>query len=195
MVIRDSNLIEGMFHFRSSFMDDLDEEKLTEKVKLSIQSAGFDKLDTSKKELDHTREKERGLDILQQILPNADLRTAKKEIKEFQAVARYDPTGNFSSQFEKKPDTMQEKKEQAQSGKKVKIEGKNLEISKGLDIRNLKVIKANHILKYSTEAFAVEEKKNGVKKKKKKVIKDVKKQKWADISKEKEALKEFKLFG
>lgn len=180
-------------------MDDLQEDRLPEKVKLSIASSGFDRLETSKKELEQTNEKERSLDILQQILPDADLRVRKKQIQEFKAVARYDPTGAFSSKLEVQPQSMEVKKEQALSGKKAKpAETKQLEISKGIDIQQLKKMKATEILKNANAAFAVSEQgdaRSKLKQKKKKVVKEVKKQKWEEISKQKEELKEFRLFG
>ncbi len=181
-------------------MDDIQEEKLPEKVKLSIASSGFDRLETSKKELDQTAERERSLDILQQILPEADLRLKKKPIQEFKAVARYDPTGAFSAKLEVQPQSMEVKQEQAQSGKKAReAAGHPLEIRKGVDVQQLKRMKATELLRSANEAFATQSQagasKPRLQQKKRKVVKEVKKQKWEDISKHKEELREFRLFG
>lgn len=180
-------------------MDDIQEARLPEKVKLSIASSGFERLATSKKELEQTNERERSLDILQQILPDADLRLKKKPVQEFKAVARYDPTGAFSAKLEVQPQSMEVKQEQALSGKKNKLaEGAQLEIRKGVDLHLLKKMKATERLKQASAAFAGSESERPgarLQQKKRKVVKEVKKQKWEDISQRKEELREFRLFG
>ena len=214
--------MKSRFLAQASFMDDIEEEKLPERVKLSIASAGIGKLDTAEQEMDLTKEKERGLDILQQLLPEADLASRHKPIKEFKAVTRYDPTSQASAQFEVKNLSKQQtsisgkkkdsSKPELAAGKKLSGES-NLKIMKGIDKKKAQIEKANQILKKSIDIFEKATVKphgklgpNGQNqnsagskvpavKVKRHVVKEVKSQKWKDISAQKSELKEFKLFG
>jgi len=203
------------FKLDKDFMDDLEEEKMPEKVKLSIASAGFAKLDTEKREMDHTLEKERHFDILQQILPNANLKINTKPVKEFKAVARYDPTALTAAQHEtkidKKPETKtQNGKNNANSkehkkGKKLD-QDLNLNINKGIDKKKVQIDRADRIIQKSIQTFASNSNKQEKgqnaqveavkpKKVKKHIVKEIKKQKWNEIATQREELSGFKLFG
>lgn len=198
-----------------SFIEDLEEEKMPEKVKLSIASAGFANLETRKEEMDHTLEKERHMDILQQILPNADLRIKPKPVKEFKAIARYDPTSLTASQFETKSALKTASFEM--NGKKLEKKGplkagvtekhsSSLNIQKGIDKKKASDDKVDQILKKTIDIFAKSSTKTSKPSEttakqvpkvveKRKIVKEIKKQKWTEISQQKEELKQFKLFG
>lgn len=213
--IRDSSLTKSSILSLHSFMDDIEEERMPERVKLSIASAGFTKLDTGKEEMDHTLEKERHFDILQQILPNANLKMKPKPAKEFKAFTRYDPTALTASQHETKLPTKQEvsnsqskkgNKDKAQKSGKSHNEELTLGIKKGVDKNKAKIERADKIIQKSIDIFAANSKKpksetamkNPVQKAvkiKKHIVKEIKTQKWNEISSQKKELKEFKLFG
>lgn len=178
-------------------MDDIDEEKLPEKVKLSIASSGFEKLAINKREMEHEQEKDRGLDLLQQVLPEANLNVKKKKIVEFQPVARFNPDSTFvSTLVAKKP----EKPKQPIKMKGKDLKPGDLKIKKGMDKAEINKKKADEILKKTTEAYlknSNSEKGREMKRKEKqvKIIKEVKKENWNEIKEKAGELKEFKLFG
>lgn len=200
-------------------MDDIEETKMPEKVKLSIASAGFSKLDTADNEMDFGKERDRGLDILQQLLPDANLHVRSRPVKEFKTVARFDPLCQTSAQLEvknqpiSKPNEPKPKKSQhlepVIKGKKLQAEPA-IAISKGIDKKKAQIEKANAILKKSIDMYAQSstkpkntndksKTKNGASVPavavKRKVVKEIKTQKWKEISSQKAELKEFKLFG
>lgn len=206
------------FKIDDDFADDVDEKRLPDKVKLSIASSGFDKLDTNEDEFERLKETEKSLDILQVLLPEANLFTKKKQIVEFKPVARFDPTSNNSAQLKAKPqEFFKGGSGSSVVGKFMPGMGKNLEkvvkkqveISKGVDKVGTKIAKANELLRNSAQAY----KKASTAADKDEprpedvgrhrvardpsvpILKVIDKKKWRELNKSKEELKTFKLFG
>jgi len=201
------------FRLGKEFLDDIEEKKLPEKVKLSIASANVGKLQHTEDDRERTRERDHILDILQQVVPDADLRI-KKDVKEFKAVARFDPRGTFASQLTVKanPPVQTHAKNSKVTDQK-KIAPAPMAISKGIDKKNASINRANEILAKSAQKY-LDSSTNPSKKTlnsksgnphingqggerqevKRKIVKEIKRKKWEEISKEKETLKEFKLF-
>lgn len=203
----------------SSFLDDIEETKMSDKVKLSIASAGFARLEAENNEIDLSKERDRSMDILQQLLPEANLNMKSKPVKEFKAVARFDPLAQTSAQLEMKTENKTTippgkhsknlKTQEMAQGKKLR-DTHEMVISKGVDKKKALIEKANQILKKSVDIYAksstkpqnahlaqekAESKDSKKTAKKRKVIKEIKTQKWKEISAQKAELKEFKLFG
>lgn len=213
--IRDSDSIKSRLVLIYRFMDDLEEERMPERVKLSIASAGFSKLDTEKDEMNNTLEKERNFDILQQLLPDANLKVFTKPKNEFKVVTRYDPTALTASLHETKVMPKKAKKTlQAKKGENLKGHhgGKNLDIDmnldikKGIDKKKVQIDRADRIIQKSIGLFAANSNKDGTmiecqnaalkpKKIKKHMVKEIKKEKWNEIAVQKKDLSGFKLFG
>lgn len=209
---------DNRFKIDDDFADDVDLKRLPDKVKLSIASSGFDKLDTNEDEFERLKETEKSLDILQVLLPEANLFTKKKQIVEFKPVARFDPTSNNAAQLKAKPqEFFKGGSGSSVVGKSLAAIGKNLEkaakkqveITKGVDKVGNKIAKANELLRTSAQAY----KKASTAADKDDprpddvgrhrvardpsvpIVKVIDKKKWRELNKSKEELKTFKLFG
>lgn len=209
---------DSRFKLEEEFADDVDVTRLSEKVKLSIASSGIDQLATNEDEFERLKETEKGLDILQGLLPSANLFIKKKTITEFKPVARFDPTSTYSTQLKAKPQeffkggsgsNMVGKKAQPLGKDVQKLQKKQVQMSKGVDKLATKLAKANDLLRQSAMAYktastaedkdlpnpfnqgrVIQTRDPSIP-----IIKEIDKQKWKEMNKSKEELKTFKLFG
>lgn len=117
-------------------------------------------------------EKNRYLDMIQEIFPDAILKTMiKKDVEQFNMFARYDPEADDHEELEQTVDHSAIRKKKKEKNKK-KIE---ISIQKGIDKRKKKLLRANIILGKATKGD------DASRKSKKKAVVNINWSKWQDL--------------
>lgn len=157
--------LTSLSHLSYSFYDDIEEDKLPDAVRLNVESGLHQEMKANEEELDYEAELNRNLDMIQKILPNANLRTKSKPmLKKYNTIKRFDPRSQYNDNLKDKSHLKTIKAKEKKDRKKKH----EMMIKRGIDKRKRKIMNANLLLGKSL----------GTLKEKKEVKKNIKWNKW-----------------